>query len=442
MILEDWLAITDQGRWAATMCGLSAPRQNGKNVAVELRELFGAVGNGERILHTAHQLRTAAAHFDRLKFFFGDKANDPRAIFPELNRRVRRIRSTNGQEGIELINGGMIAIGSRSAQAGRGLAFDLLVCDEAQDMSDEELEAVRPVISASRNPQMIFLGTPPGARSSGEPFGRLRTEALGGHSKRLSWHEYSAPDHADLDDQEAWRIANPGLGIRILWETVEDERTSSSDQSFALERLGMWNPDRTGQVIIPSDIWQRQGDQLSIANNDLAIAIDTGPNRERSSVALAGRRPDDRWHVELYEEKSGVAWVAAYIERLINSNPQIRAVIIDRNAAAASIIDDLDQRRINVTATSAADMAAACGLFYDGIVEGWLVHTDQPQLSYALAVARKRSMLNGQAWAWNRKSEEADITPLVAATLAVWGARHSSVRRPKRSKGNGRVLVV
>lgn len=52
-VLDDWLAVKD-GRWAALTCGLAVPRQNGKNALIEIRELFGSVGLGERILHTAH----------------------------------------------------------------------------------------------------------------------------------------------------------------------------------------------------------------------------------------------------------------------------------------------------------------------------------------------------------------------------------------------------
>lgn len=444
-VLDAWLAQNDQGsRWSAATCGLSAPRQNGKNVAVELREIFGMIGNGEKVLHTAHQVRTAQAHFQRLKYFFGEKARDPSAIFPELNRRVKRVRSANGQEAIELSNGGMIAISARSAQAGRGLSYDLLVCDEAQDMSDDELEAISPVISAAPlgNPQTIFIGTPPGPRSNGEAFARIRTEALSGRSERLSWLEWSADDDCDLDSIDAWAEANPGLGIRIMPDTVADERARFSEEGFGRERLGMWTADRSGRQVIASDLWTGQADQLSLAVDQYAVAVDVAPDRSMSSIALAGRRPDGCWHVELHEQKSGLAWLAPYLERLIATNPQIRAVVLDGASAAASISDDLAQRKIAVSITNAAEMAAACGQFYDGIAEGWLFHTDQPQVTYALSMARKRSMLSGQAWGWNRKSAEADITPLVACTLALWGSRSSTVTRPRRSRGSGRVLVM
>ena len=80
MVLDDWLAETN-GQWSGLTCGISVPRQNGKNVLLEVRELFGLVGRGERILHTAHEVKTAAKHFKRFKHFFGEKRNDPGAKF-------------------------------------------------------------------------------------------------------------------------------------------------------------------------------------------------------------------------------------------------------------------------------------------------------------------------------------------------------------------------
>jgi phage terminase large subunit-like protein len=443
LVLDDWLAERN-GTWAATTCALSAPRQNGKNVAVELREIFGMVGNGERILHTAHQVRTAQAHFQRLKYFFGERANDPNAIFPELNKRVKRVRSANGQEAIELYNGGMIGISARSAQAGRGLSYDVLICDEAQDMSDDELEAISPVISAAPlgNRQTIFTGTPPGPRSNGEAFARIRAEGIGGHSVRLSYLEWSAQDGCDLDDAAQWATANPGLGIRINLDTIADERSRFSDEGFARERLGMWSSAAAAGHVISASLWAAQADQQSFADAHLALAVDVSPDRSVASVAVAGERPDGLWHCELAEQRAGVSWIPAYLAKLANSNP-VRAIVIDGASQAHSLLDDLGRVGIRPTMTGPRDMASACGQFYDGVTEGWLHHIDQPQLNYALSVARKRSMLNGDAWGWNRKSADSDITPLVAATLAVWGARTTAVTKPiRKSNGERRVVVI
>lgn len=150
-VLDNWLA-TMGGTWANLTCGLAVPRQNGKNAAIEIRELFGVIGRGERILHTAHEVKTAQKHFRRLKRFFGQKTNDPAAKFPELNALVENVRNVNGQEAIFLKNGGSIEIAARSKGSGRGFTVDVLVMDEAQQLTDEALEALFP---PRRRPRLV-----------------------------------------------------------------------------------------------------------------------------------------------------------------------------------------------------------------------------------------------------------------------------------------------
>jgi hypothetical protein len=65
-------------------------------------------------------------------------------------------------------------------------------------------------------------------------------------------------------------------------------------------------------------------------------------------------------------------------------------------------------------------MAAACGRFYDAVVNRRVRHTDQVDMTAAVAGAATRKL--GDAWAWSRSSSAVDISPLVAATLALWGA--------------------
>ena len=85
-----------------------------------------------------------------------------------------------------------------------------------------------------------------------------------------------------------------------------------------------------------------------------------------------------------------------------------------------------------VTATSAEEMAASCGAFYDAVVEDRLRHLDTPVLNSSLAVARKRAL--GDAWAWHRKNAAADITPVVACTLALHGAQSDKIARRRTGK--------
>jgi phage terminase large subunit-like protein len=431
-VLEGALGERRDGQWAASRVGVSVPRQNGKGGIIEARELAGLLLFDERLLiHSAHEVKTAMDGFRRVRGYFEN--------YDDLRKKVRRIVQTNGQEGIELTDGSALRFMARSKGSGRGFSADCLILDEAQELSDDTFSAILPTISARPNPQVWLLGTPPSPSMNGDVFGRFRSTGMEGKDSRLFWAEWSAEGDVDLDDPRGWAQANPALGTRIDVESIADERSSMADDTFARERLGMW-AGTAGRSVISPESWAEVADTESVPSDRFALAVDVAPDRSVASVGFAGQRPDGTWHVELDEQRSGVGWLAPYVIRLVEANPQIRAVVIDGASPAASILDDLARAKIKVTTTNARDMAASCGTFYDGVMEGWLRHIDQPQLNLALSVARKRSL--GDAWAWNRKNAASDITPLVAVTLALWGAQNSTVKKPTKSAQPRRVVVL
>ena len=63
LVLDDWLAASAKDEWKHPVAGLSMPRQNGKNALLEMRELFGMVLLGETVIHSAHEVKSAQAHY-------------------------------------------------------------------------------------------------------------------------------------------------------------------------------------------------------------------------------------------------------------------------------------------------------------------------------------------------------------------------------------------
>lgn len=440
-VLEAWLGVRPDGKWAASRCGLAVPRQNGKNAIIEMRELFGMVVLGEKFLHTAHEVKTARKAFARLRSFF---ENEHR--YPELAAMVTDVRQTNGQEAIILANGGSCEFVARSKGSGRGFTVDCLVMDEAQDLNDDHIEALLPTISAAprANPQQIFTGTPPGPSVSGEIFTRLRQDGHKGTDKRLAWHEWSCTPDADLDAPQSLATANPALGIRLHREVAEAERGTLSDAGYGRERLGMWD-EVSGRTVIDPHAWKLRADPASMAIERLTLAVDVSPDRV-AAVGLAGLRADGLWHVELDEHRTGVDWVPAWLEQRAERN-RLHAVVLDE---LSGLVETRNGRHyvigtsVEVTLASAQgrDMAIACAKFYDAVMDGSLKHTDQPQVNVALSVARKRAV-GATGWAWNRASATSDITPIVAETLALWGAQNQTVKKPTRKRsGEGRRATV
>jgi hypothetical protein len=392
------------------------PRQNGKNGVIEVRELFGMVEFGEKFLHTAHEVKTARKAFLRISSFFENERK-----YPELAALVREIRKTNGQEAVILTNGGAVEFVARSRGSGRGFTVDVLICDEAQELTDEELAALLPTISAapSGNPQVILTGTPPDPESltRGEVFRRVRKDGEKDRDPRLAWTDFGVLDGPlpDVDDRQLWQEVNPALSGRLNIAEVERERGLMSDETFARERLGWWgDPDAHGTVINLND-WRRQADAESAIAGPVVFALETAQDRSTSVIAAAGRREDGHTHVELVKYGKGSTWALDEILRLTEA--WAAPVVIDKNSPAASHIAVLEGAGVEVITTLASDMARACGSFYDAVTEETLFHLIDPVLEKTLQSAGKRQLAGG--WAWDRKS--GDIAPLVAVTLAAHG---------------------
>ena len=437
LILDGWqedvlragLAERSDGRWAARNVGVSIARQNGKTQIIAARVLAGLFLFDEKLIQVSAQRQdTAREVFFRLVEII--EGSD------SLNERIDFIAYSETREYIKTKSGQRVEFRARGASTSRGKSYDCLMMDEAQIISESVWQSVYPTMSARPNAQVWLLGTPPTAQDDGEVFGRFRQAGLEGRDSRTAWIEWGAESGDDLDDPEVWRRANPAYGDRILHDAIAAERAVMSDAQFAMERLGMWEEAVTSRVIDEAS-WLACRDELSQAVTDRVMAVDVAPDRSVASVAGAGRREDGRIHVELAESRTSVDWVAPWLAERFKAKV-IGAVVVDKASAAASLVPALRREKVRVIETSSSDMAAACGQFYDEVMAGGLVHIGQPQLDAALAGARKRSMLNGAAWGWNRKSTSTDITPLVAATLAAWGIGSST----KPSKKRKRKVVV
>lgn len=427
------------GRLTARSVGLSVPRQNGKNGVLEVVELAQMVLLGRRVLHTAHEVKTSRKAFIRLASYFEDNE--------ELAGLVKSIRRVNGQEHILLTTGGSCEFIARSKSSGRGYSVETLVLDEAQELSEEALAALLPTISASGDKaQIILTGTPPAPSDvHGEVFRRTHDAAHEGSDKSLFWVEWSVltpGDGAqiDEDDRALWFQANPALGVRITEETVAAERAIMSDDTFRRERLGMWELERTSRVI-PLEDWQACADSNLLDDGEpVTLAIDVAPDRDAASIVACGMTVDGHPWVDVVENRRGTPeWIVPRLKAILDKQP-VRAVLIDVLSPAGSFIELLEAENIKVSRTGSAIMAAACGQFYDAVMSHDLRHVDQVPLNLAVASARKRRL--GDSWAWNRSSQDADITPLVAATLALTGRTFSKAKRPVRAAVSERKVVV
>jgi len=164
LVLDGSLGVREDGRWQTREVGVNMPRQNGKGEILLARELYGLFVLGERlIIHTAHEFKTSAEHFQRLEAVVRD--------CPELNARVHRrpsgqidgYRYSHGEESITLQDGARIEFKTRTKSGMRGFAgVDMLSLDEAMVISEAAHSSAMPIIRASkavRGPQLWYAGS-------------------------------------------------------------------------------------------------------------------------------------------------------------------------------------------------------------------------------------------------------------------------------------------
>lgn len=420
LALNELLAERPDGKWAAFEAGLIVPRQNGKGSVLEALELAGLILFGERlILHTAHEYKTAAEAFLRVQSLLENT--------DDLRKKVSKVRTANGEQGIEMKSGQRLRFIARSAGSGRGFSGDRIILDEAYNLPLQTMQALLPTMAARPNPQIVYASS--AGDSTSVHLASVRERALSGRSARLSWCEWSVDQSvpADPDDRAGWAQANPALGRRISDEFVEAERAAMSSDvaGFSRERLGWWDSSPGGMSIISAEVWAMCLDADSQALDPVALAFDVSPDRSTASIAIAGTRADGLAHLEVIDCRPGTDWLVPRLTEL-QARHRPMSISFDPAGPAGSIAADARSAGLTLTEVSMRDHAAACGALFDSATNRTLRHLGQPQLSAALAGAAKRPL--GESWAWSRKHSGVDISPLVAATLA-FGARRSQPKR-------------
>jgi phage terminase large subunit-like protein len=427
-VLRSSLGEQRNGKWTSTSVGLVVPRQNGKNALLEARELAGLFLFGEKlIIHTAHEVATAResmlALMSRLK------------ASPELMEHVKGFEGdpdkdfagmkTGNDPGITLKNGNRLAYRARSKGSGRGFSGDLVIADEAYALKKDEIAALFPTMAAKSmagNYQVWFTS------SAGMPdsdfLADLRDKGIKKSSARLAYFEWSTGDDVESDDREGWYEANPGLGIRISEQFVEDEMLVLGADEFRRERLGIW--EKLGpKEVFPRGLWQNRiaGPHETKGHPVIALDVRTGLQQSVAvSVAVATDCGFDLLDVARYESGVDQTWGEEYIVGQVQdimAAHEVDSVVVDGYAENESLIVRLEQAGISVVRLSTRDMANAAVGLQDALINDAVRHSDDRHLNAAVRSAAKRTY--GDAlWLWSAAKSSGDITTLRAVTAAWW----------------------
>ena len=377
----------------------------------------------EQVIYTAHLQKTATETFEEMAAFFDT---------PKLRKHIKDVKTALGREQIILNSGARVKFLARTRNGGRGQHGDLLIFDEAQELDADQQASFLPAISASANPQTIYVGTPPDPNATGGVFRKIRDSAISGETKATSWFEFSVDEIGDVHDVNRWAKTNPALGRRILVSTVEGECDQMDPDMFARERLGFWTPvvEHKIEYAIPADLWDAcRSEELkpegktaygvkfsgdgSVVSLCGAVIPESGPAR----ISLIQSEPTGR----------GIRWLGDWLNERYK---KACCVVIDgRNGVDVLVerISDTWRMKGSVIRPSTKDMIAAVGCLTNAINEETVTwYFGQEALRESAVTATKRPI--GGGWGFGGENS----TPIEACALALWGATNSK-RDPSKT---------
>lgn len=433
LLIYDILAVNKDGLWVHTKFGWEVPRRNGKNEVAVMRERFG-LENGEHILHTAHRVTTSTSASRRLK------DNLVAAGYEEVARVKRGEKydkhfTYSKQQGMERIallgeGGGTIDFRTRSTKGGLGEGFDLLVIDEAQEYTDDQDTALKYVVSDSRNPQTLYLGTPPTTVSVGTIFTKLRTAALQGETVNTGWAEWSVDEMTDPTDKEAWYETNPSLGTILTERKIQDE-IGTDRIDFNIQRLGLFLRYNQKSAISKREWEELQTKALPQLAGKLFVGIKFGHDGECTAMSIAVKTVDGRIFVEGIDcrnQRAGTAWILDFLTKA-----DIEAVAVDGANGQDLLADAMKKKKLKAPVLpTVKQIIVANSAFSQALYEKKLCHMGQPSMVQVVTNCEKRAIGTNGGYGFKSILDGAKVELMDSMILAFWLCSEKKERKKQK----------
>jgi len=406
--------------------GISLPRQSGKTTEILSWEIDRALnwGRPQRSAYTAQSGKDGR-----------DKWLDE--IFPmlrqsPLNELIAQINEGMGNESIRWKTGSIIRLLSTSTGAGHSKTLDQAALDEIwADQDDRREQGLRPAMITRPDAQLLWCSTA-GTQASvvlnrKVQAGRLAAAENSGHG--IAYFEWSAPKDWDPDDEDSYFSFMPALcpdppcrcgaseGWRhtITLETIRVERDAMKPEEF-LRAYGN-RPTGRADNVIPMEIWRDACDPAASPSGKISFALEVAHDRSSAAIAAAGAGK-----IELIEHAPGTSWVVGRANEL--SATHGAQVAIDARGPAGGFADQI--RRCNPM--DGGEVIEACAAMYDAIADGTVKFRTDPAFDAAIEGVVKKQV--GDRWVWSRMASAEDVTPLMAATLALAASRAAAGKKP------------
>jgi phage terminase large subunit-like protein len=240
------------------------------------------------------------------------------------------------------------------------------------------------------------------------------------------FHEYGAPDGADIGDRNAWRVANPAIKAGFLRiSALETDLGMSPEGHFRIFRLGQW-VDGVDSWLGPNGrtLWDGlEAPYDFIAGGPTWVGVDVGLKRDSTAVVAVQRSPDGHLHalsrlwIPTTDEPVDVTDVMEYIRELARAY-DVEEVSYDPRFfdVPAKMLSDEGLTLLEIP-QSVERMTVVCGTLLELIKRGDIHHDGDVALATHVLNAIPR--YNERGFTLQKSKSRGRIDGCIALGLAV-----------------------
>lgn len=385
---------------------VTVPRQNGKTTLLWALMLWWSISHRDNVIIGTAQ--TGIEAMGKWREYVGAVEHGPYA------EHIVEVRYANGSETLTWDTGTSHRVRAPSPRAGHGVTLDLGVIDEAWALRDEAvIQSLRPAMLTRPNAQLWIVST---AGTLDSVLLRRHVElgrkaVADGLTEGLAFFEWAAPDEADADDEATWQAAMPAMGHTITPAVVRAEREGQTMTPGEFERafLNRWTD--TSEAAIPPHLWAAVLSDEAAPGVPVWLGVDMTPERDAAAIVAAGWW-GERVACEVIAHRAGTEWLAERVNEVC-ARHHVAGVVLDGTGPAAAMVGDLAETPVLFTYRN---MQHASAQLFDAITYGAI--GVRPDAGLGAAIRGAAKVGQGDLWRWGRKRSAADVSPLVAMTVA------------------------
>lgn len=434
-IVKEWMPPTGKRPRQAL---LSLPRGNGKSGLAAALAVYGLLADevpGAQVLVVASDERQARIVF-----------NAARRMIELDDRLAEQVQVFTDRLYVPATDSTMMPLPAEPS-ALQGWDPTLVIVDELHVVTEPVWDAM--TLASGKRPESLTLAiSTPSDRLDSVMWRLVEYGRENPDDRTFKLTEYAAPDGCPVDDQAAWKLANPALGDFLHADALETNVKTTPEAAFRRYRLGQWVG--AADSWLPWGAWEQCQGETGLPPEGTPVVLAFDGSASGDSTALIGctiptadddpphvftvglweaPENDPRWRVPRHEVAGTIATAFdTWDVRELAADPWGWRSELEEWAAAHGA-----DRVVEWNTAHAGRMAPATDRLYAAVMTHAVTHDGHEDVARHLANARAKRTPMGDLVTKDKRGGtrkiDAAVGVIVAHDRAVWHYRNPPKRR-------------